>query len=149
MNFISIPTKNLPYKKMPGYLKARKIDPDLIAVSIFDNGQKYVPINWKNYLYFGHKIAKIVLCKIDNLYIFVGYSNDDKSIIYNNSFSEIILSQEINHRLDKTIVTENNSTYVTKSNMLQINTILDFIGQFGVSALSNDKLEQLKELSKK
>ena len=145
MNFISIPTKNLPYKKMHGYLKTQKINPTLIAISISDNGQKYVRIDWKNYLPFGHKVVKVILLKIDNLFLFVGYSKDQINIIYNNAFSEIILNQEISPRIDKTIY----STHSKESAVVRIDRILDVVGQFGVSALSNEMLEQLKELSRK
>ena len=149
MNFISIPINNLPYKKIPGFLKSLKINPDLVAVSISDDGLRYVPMDWKNYLSYDHRVVKIILTKMDNLFLFVGHSKDDKTIFYNNNFSEIILKQETNPRIDQTIVIENNSTYGTKSNMLQINAILDVVGQFGLSALSNDMLEQLKKLSRK
>ena len=149
MNFISIPINNLPYKKIPGFLKSLKINPDLVAVSISDDGLRYVPMDWKNYLSYDHRVVKIILTKMDNLFLFVGHSKDDKTIFYNNNFSEIILKQETNPRIDQTIFIENNSTYGTKSNMLQINAILDVVGQFGLSALSNDMLEQLKKLSRK
>jgi hypothetical protein len=149
MNFISIPTKNLPYKKMSGYLKSQKINPDLIAVSISDDRLRYVPIEWKNHLYFGHKVVKIILSKMDNLFIFVGYSNDDKTIIYNNHFSEIVLNQEIIPKTDQIIVSEKDSTTINKTKIGRINIILDKIGQFGITSLTDKEKKELKELSKK
>ena len=86
--------KNLPYKKMSGYLKAQKINPDLIAVSISFDRSKYVPIDWKNYLPYDHKVVKIVLCKVDNLFLFIGCSRDGETVIYNEEFSKYLLNDE-------------------------------------------------------
>lgn len=150
MNFISIPTKNLPYKKIPGFLKSQKINPNLIAVSISTDGLKFVPIKWDNYLPYGHKIVKIILSKMDNLFIFVGYSYDDKTIIYNNGFSEIILNKEISSRISKIIVSKKEDTNtINKTKIGRIDIILDKIGELGILSLSNEERKELKELSEK
>lgn len=154
MNFISIPTKNLPYKKIPGFLKSQKINPNLIAVSISTDGLKFVPIKWDNYLPYGHKIVKVILLKTDNVFLFAGYSRDDKTIIYNNSFSEIILNQEISPKMDQTIVPKKKSTYYPKSKFvyldrLLIDALLDKVSQFGITSLTDKEKKELKELSKK
>ena len=134
---------------MPGYLKARKIDPDLIAVSIFDDGLKYVRIDWKNYLTYSHKVVKIVLFKKDNLFLFVGYSTDDKTIMYNNNFSEIILNQAINQIIDS----KKESTTINETRTVQtctiLDEILDQINKFGILSLSNEQKKELLKLSKK
>ena len=150
MNFISIPTKNLPHKKIPGFLKSQKINPNLIAVSISSDGLKFVPIKWDNYLPYGHKIVKIILSKMDNLFIFVGYSYDDKTIIYNNGFSEIILNKEISSRISKIIVSKKeDTTTINKTKIGRIDIILDKIGKLGMLSLSNEEKKELKELSEK
>lgn len=136
---------------MSGYLKSQKINPDLIAVSISDDGLRYDPIEWKNYLYFGHKVVKIVLCKMNSFFLFVGYSMDDNTIVYNNNFSEIVLNQEI--KMDQIIISEKESTTINETKMGQsdmiLDKILDKIGQFGIISLTDEEKKELKELSKK
>lgn len=151
MNFISVQIKNLPYKKMSGYLKSQKINPNLVAISISDDGLKYIPIDWKNYLSYGHKVVKIVLCKMNSFFLFVGYSMDDKTIVYNNNFSEIVLNQEI--KMDQIIISEKESTTINETKMGQsdmiLDKILDKIGQFGIISLTDEERKELNELSKK
>ena len=151
MNFISISINKLPYKKIPRFLKSLKINPDLVAVSISDDGLRYVPIDWKNYLSYDHKVVKIILTKMDNLFLFVGHSKDDKTIVYNNNFSEIVLTRAINPGINEIIDSKKERTYNKKSRFvyldkLLIDELLDKVSQFGISSLSKDELKQLKEL---
>ncbi|MBC5836018.1 hypothetical protein G6N05_14095 [Flavobacterium sp. F372] len=144
--------KNLPYKKMPGYLKSIKINPDAIAISITDDGKKYVPIDWKNYLPHGHKVVKIILCKKYNLFLLVGYSKDGESIIYNDGFSKHLLHGESNIVGKTNICNDHSSNHKYKFQRLDI--LLDKIGHSdsGISSLSNltnEEKKELIELSKK
>ena len=141
--------KNLPLKKMPGYLKSQKINPDLIAISISDDGKKYVPIDWKNYLPYGHKVVKIILCKKYNLFLLVGYSKDGETIIYNGGFSKQLLHGESNI-VGKTSIC-NNDSFNHKYKFQRLDILLDKIGysDSGISSLTDEERKELKELSKK
>jgi hypothetical protein len=141
--------KNLPFKKMPGYLKSIKINPDAIAISITDDGKKYVPIDWKNYLPHGHKVVKIILCKKYNLFLLVGYSIDGETIIYNDGFSKQLLNGESKIVGKTNICNNHSSNYKYKFQRLDI--LLDKIGHSnsGISSLTDEEKKELIELSKK
>lgn len=136
--------KDLPFKKMPGFLKTQKINPDLIAISISDDGQKYVPINWKNFMPYGHKVVKIILCKMDNLFLYVGCSKDGETIIYNDGFSKSLLlkASGFENKIDL-------KGQKAKSNtLIHLDIILDKIGKFGIDSLSIEEKRELDFLSK-
>lgn len=153
MNFISIPINNLRYKKIPGFLKSLKINPDLVAVSISHDGLRYVPMDWKNYLSYDHRVVKIILTKMDNLFLFVGHSKDDKTIVYNNNFSEIVLTRAINPGINEIIDSKKESTTINETRTVQtctiLDEILDQINKFGILSLSNEQKKELLKLSKK
>lgn len=141
--------KNIPHKKMSGYLKSQKINPDLIAVSISDDRLSYQPIDWKNYLPHSHKVIKIILCKVDNLFLFVGYSKDYETIIYNEEFSRFLLFKEskIEYKIEKKI--SKPKSCFNESELIRLNPLLDKISKSGIDSLSKNELNELDYLSKK
>lgn len=144
---IDLSVKNLPYKKMPGYLKSQMINPVEIAVSIADDGKKYVPIDWKNYLPFGHKVVKIILCKMDTLFLFVGFSNDGKTIIYSDGFSKQLLC-EGSKIVSKTNICNQDSS-IQKNKFVRLNELLDKIKKLGgIDSLTKYELNELDYLSR-
>lgn len=143
-NLIVISVKDLPYKKMSGVLRSLKINPDLVAKSIFENGQKYCKIRWQDYMVFSHKIKKIVLLKKDGLFLFVGYSNNDEVIVYNDEFSKSILKIGCNNSEKQTVFSNPKTTSIKKSIVERINMLLD-----GFGSLSEEQKKELDELSKK
>lgn len=149
INTLELLVKNIPYKKMPGYLKSNKIDPNSIAISISNNGSRYKPIDWKDYLYYGHKVVKIILCKKYNLFLLVGYSKDGETIIYNDGFSKQLLNGESKIVGKTNICNDHISNYKYKFQRLDI--LLDKIGHSnsGISSLTDEEKKELIELSKK
>ncbi len=147
-NIVVISVDNLPYKKINGLLKSLKINPDSVAISISIDGQMFVPIKWQNYLIYSHKIKKIILLKEDDLFLFVGYSVDDKTIVYNNDFSKKIL------KIDSCIIekrfyfSNTKSTNFKIDKIKQIDILLDKIVQSGINSLSEYEMNQLNYLSK-
>lgn len=150
-NAIILQVKNLPYKKIPGYLKSKKINPELVAKSISLSESKYELINWKNYLPFDHQVIKVVLLKFDNLFLFVGHSYNDKSIIYNDSFSEMVLNQTISTKTNQTILPKKESLSNNDNKIVRINILLDKIAQNddGIKSLTKEEKKELDELSNK
>ncbi len=140
--------KNIPHKKMSGYLKSQKINPDLIAVSISDDRLSYQPIDWKNYLPHSHKVIKIILCKVDNLFLFVGYSKDYETIIYNDEFSKILLSKESNieYKIERRI--SNTKSCFNNKGLKRLDALLDNISKLGIDSLSKNELNELNYLSR-
>lgn len=142
---IDLLVKNLPYKKMPGYLKSQKINPDAIAVSITDYGKKYVPIDWKNYLYYNHKVVKVLLCKMYNLFLLVGYSKDGETIIYNDGFSKQLLLEGSKISCKTNIY----NSSIQKNKFVRLNELLDKIAKLGgIHSLSKNELNELDYLSR-
>lgn len=143
-SLIVISVKDLPYKKICGVLRSLKINPDLVAKSIFANGQKYCKIRWQDYLVFSHKIKKIILLKKDGLFLFVGHSNNDETIVYNDEFSKEILKIVCNNSERKSVFSNPKTTNIKKSIVERINILLD-----GFGSLSEEQKKELDELSKK
>lgn len=147
-NLIVISVEQIPYKKIGGILRSMRINPNLVAKSIATDGLRFVPIRWQNYLIFSHKIKKIVLLKEDDLFLFVGYSVDDETIVYNNDFSKKIL------KIDSCIIEKRFDFSNTKSTNFkidknkQIDILLDKIVQSGINSLSEYEMNQLNYLSK-
>lgn len=149
-NIVIISVDNLPYKKINGLLKSLKINPDSVAISISIDGQMFIPIKWQNYLIYSHKIKKIILLKEDDLFLFVGYSVDDETIVYNNDFSKKILKTNSLTSKKHSVSSNLKSTDFKVTKLLQINELLDKITQSdGLKSLSIDELSKLKILSKK
>lgn len=145
---IDLLVKNVPYKKMSGFLKSQKINPDLIAISIFNNGKEYVPIEWKNFMPYGHKVVKIILCKMDNLFLYVGCSKDGETIIYNDGFSKQLLSKELNIEFKTESKIFYTKSYFNKSELTRLDILLDKIGHFGIDSLSKNEINELDYLSR-
>lgn len=155
-NVISLNVKDLPYKKMKGFLKNLKINPDKVALNVFV-GQDFIRftplVNWQNYLPFSHKVKKIILLKTKNIFFFVGYSNDDETVIYNPEFSKTLLESGFNPILlieplenDKT---QPKRSYIKKSKITRLDMLLDIINRLGINALSDEEKRDLESLSKK
>lgn len=144
-DIITIDVKNKPYKKMEGYLRFLKIDPLRIAISINKEDSTYRQIIWKNILIDGHRIKKIILLKSGNLFLYIGSAADGKTIVFNEAFSEFILSNSIS--LDDQQIKAD--TLPNKANVRQkVNALLDKISKNGYNSLSLDERKQLNSLSK-
>lgn len=148
-NLIVISVKDLPYKKMNGVLRSLKINPDFVAKSIAANGQKYCRIRWQDYLVFSHKIKKIILLKKDGLFLFVGHSNNDETIVYNDDFSKSILKISCINSEEQSVSFNPKTNYFKKNKFGRINMFLDQIASFGIESLSEEQIKELDELSKK
>jgi hypothetical protein len=152
-NIISLNVKDLPYKKMKGFLKNHKINPDDVAlkVEISSDFIRYTPlVNWQNYLQFSHKVVRIILLKTKNIFLFVGHSNDGKTIIYNPEFSKLILEFGFNPiLLVKQLENDKpERTYILKSKITRLDMLLDIINRLGINSLSDDEKKELDYLSK-
>lgn len=152
-NIISLNVKDLPYKKMKGFLKNHKINPDKVAlkVEVGEEFTRFVPLeNWQNYLQFSHKVVKILFLKINNLYLFIGHSNDGETIIYNPEFSKFLMninSKQVEKPLDKSEQEGGTSTHFTNNKSGRLNMILDKINALGFNSLSRKEREDLDTLS--
>ncbi len=152
-NIIALNVKDLPYKKMKGFLKNHKINPDKVAleVEVSEDFTRFRPLeHWQNYLPFSHRVVKILLLKIDSIFLFVGHSNDGESIIYNPEFSKFLLninSKQVVKRLDNREQETVISTHIIKSKSGRLNMILDKINRLGISSLSSEEKKELDSLS--
>lgn len=152
-NIIALNVKDLPHKKMKGFLKNLKINPDKVAleVEVSEDFTRFRPLeHWQNYLPFSHRVVKILLLKIDSVFLFVGHSNDGESIIYNPEFSKFLLninSKEVVKPLDNREQERVISTHITKSKSGRLNMILDKINALGFDSLSRKEREDLDTLS--
>lgn len=152
-NIISLNVKDLPYKKMKGFLKSVKIDPDDIAlnVSFCEDFIRFTPlINWQNYLPFSHKVKKIILLKTKNKFLFVGHSNDDETVVYNPVFSKSLLEFGFNpiQFVKELECDKPERTCLIKSKTTRLDTLLDKINSQGISFLSESEKKELDNLSK-
>jgi hypothetical protein len=155
-DIITIDVSNKPYKKVDGYLRNLKINPERIAISIHENNSKYCPINWGNILPYDHRIKKIILLKMDNLYLYIGSTIDGKKIVYSEAFSEFLLSNSIS-LVDKQIKTDvipAKVNFVPKNNAekvnvyLRVNVYLEKIKNGGIESLTFEERKNLDKLSK-
>lgn len=154
-NIISLNVKDLPHKKMKGFLKSLKINPDDVAlnISVSKDFTRFAPlVNWQNYLPFSHKVKKIILLKTKNIFLFVGHSNDDETVIYNPEFSKSLLESGFNPVLivkplenDKT---QPKRSYIKKSKITRLDMLLDIINRQGLNSLSDEQKRDLDSLSK-
>lgn len=154
---ISLDVKNLPYKKMNGLLKTLRIDPSRVALEVSPDFATYIPLkNWQDYLPFSHKVSSVVLFKKHSLYLFVGYSSDDTTIIYNPAFSAFLLKKGVQYpvkQLDfnKEVSVRKNRIYSKKDKTGQLDIILDAIldkiSRHGISSLTEEEIKQLDNLS--
>lgn len=153
-NIISLNVKDLPHKKMKGFLKNLKINPDKVALNVVvcQDFIRFTPlVNWQNYLPFSHKVKKIILLKTKNIFLFVGHSNDDETVIYNPEFSKSLLESGFNPILivkplenDKT---QPKRSYIKKSKITRLDILLDKINSQGISSLSDFEKKELDSLS--
>ena len=143
-DIITIDVTNKHYKKMEGgYLRNLKIDSKRIAISINKEDSTYRQIIWKNILIDGHRIKKIILLKSGNLFLYIGSAADGKTIVFNEAFSEFILSISLDDQQIKA------DTLPNKANVRQkVNALLDKISKNGYNSLSLDERKQLNSLSK-
>jgi hypothetical protein len=154
-NIITLKVKDLPYKKMKGFLKNHKINPDNIALKVEYSSEftRFTPLlNWQNYLPFSHKVTAILLFKIDNIYLFVGHSNNGETIIYNDEFSKFLLnlnSKDIVKSLPEKKQVINKTLSLSNDKITRIDILLDKINKMGLSFLSKKEREELETLSKK
>lgn len=154
-NIITLGVKDLPYRKMTGLLKSQKINPDKIAlkVEVDDEYTRFIVLkDWQNYLPFSHKVVRILLFKIRDVFLFVGHSTDNQTIIYNPEFSKMLLEskwekevKQLNDPVGKT----KKRTYFTKRKITRIDVLLDKITRFGIDSLSGDEQKELDDLSNK
>lgn len=155
-NIISLNVKDLPYKKMKGFLKNLKINPDDVALDIIvcQDFIRFTPlINWQNYLPFTHKVKKIILLKTKNIFLFVGHSNDDETVVYSSGFSKLLLESGFNpillvKQLEKDKPEIKKRTYIKKSKITHLDILLDKINSQGISSLSDIEKKDLDSLSK-
>lgn len=154
-NIITLKVKDLPYKKMKGFLKNHKINPDNIALKVEYSGEftRFTPLEkWQNYLPYSHKVVSILLYKINNIFLFVGHSNNDESIIYNPEFSKFLLnlnSKDIIKSLPEKKQEINNTLILSNDKITRLDILLDKINKMGLSFLSKKEREELETLSKK
>lgn len=153
-NIIILNVKNLPYKKMQGFLKNQKINPDNIAlrVVIGEEFTHYTPLkNWQNYLPFSHKVVAIILHKINNLYLFVGHSVDNETIIYNPEYSKSLLLSKntiiLEPKVESKPATKKRS-YFERRKITRLDILLDKITKMGIDALTDEEIKELEILSK-
>lgn len=153
-NIITLKVKDLPYKKMQGFLKNQKINPDNIAlrVVIGEEYTHYTPLkNWQNYLPFSHKVIVIILYKINNIFLFVGHSNDGETIIYNPEFSKLLLTAKnsiiVEPKIEIKPVTMKRS-YFERRKITRLDILLDKITKMGIDALTDEEKKELEILSK-
>ncbi|MBP9849311.1 MAG: hypothetical protein KBC58_07710 [Flavobacterium sp.] len=137
---------NKPYKKIPGYLRTLKINPERIAISINKMDNTYRQIVWKDILSYDCRVKKIILLKWDNLFLYIGLSSDNQTIVYNEQFSKFILFNSIllADKLVKTDPPQCNAKILQK----KINNILDKINRFGINSITLSEKNQLVNLSK-
>lgn len=155
-NIISLNVKDLPYKKMKGFLKNLKINPDDVAlnVSVCQGFIRFTPlVNWQNYLPFSHKVKKIILLKTKNKFLFVGHSNDDETVIYNPEFSKSLLESGFNpillvKQLEEDKPTTKKRSYLKRSKVTRLDVLLDKITRLGMNSLTEDERKELDTLSK-
>jgi hypothetical protein len=153
-NIISINVKNSPYKKMNGLLKSHKIDSKNIALKLKNDYSKFTILSrWQNYLPDSHKVSKILLLKKNKLFLFVGYSNDDKEIIYNPDFSKLILENAVllsNNQSEVTVTEEKKSKrkYIKRNKPTRLDILLEKISRSGINSLLDEEKNELDSLSK-
>lgn len=155
-NIINLNVKDLPYKKMKGFLKSHKINPDYIAlrVEINEDFSRFTPLErWQNYLPYSHKVVSILLYRINNIFLFVGHSIDSNSIVYNPEFSKFLLEinlKQVIKSLDNSDQEIGISTPITYSKSGRLNMILDKINRLkgGINSLSIEEKKELDELSR-
>lgn len=153
-NIINLNVKDLPYKKMKGFLKNQKINPDNIAlrVVVVEEYTHYTPLkNWQNYLPFSHKVVAIVLYKINNLYLFVGHSIDNETIVYNPEYSKSLLTSKntivVEPKVESKPSTKKRS-YFKRTKITRLDILLDKINRQGINSLTIEEKNELETLSK-
>lgn len=153
-NIIILNVKNLPYKKMQGFLKNQKINPDNIALRVVvgEEYTHYTPLkNWQNYLPFSHKVVAIILYKINNIFLFVGHSVDNETIVYNPDYSKSLLSSKntiiVEQKVESKPATKKRS-YFKRSKITRLDILLDKITKMGIVALTDEEKKELEILSK-
>lgn len=153
-NIITLNVKDLPYKKMKGFLKNHKINPDYVALRVEYSGEftRFTPLlNWQNYLPFSHKVTAILLFKIDNIYLFIGHSNNGETIIYNDEFSKFLLnlnSKDIVKSLPEKKQKKNITLSLRNDKITCLNILLDKINRQGINSLTIEEKIELETLSK-
>lgn len=153
-NIITLNVKDLPYKKMKGFLKNQKINPDNIALKVEYSSEftRFTPLlNWQNYLPFSHKVTAILLFKIDNIYLFVGHSNNGETIIYNDEFSKFLLnlnSKDIVKSLPEKKQEINNTLTLSNDKITRLDILLDKINRQGINSLTIEEKNELETFSK-
>lgn len=152
-NIITLNVKDLPYKKMKGFLKNHKINPDNIALKVefSEEFTRFTPLEyWQSYLPFSHKVVTIVLLKMNNFFLFVGHSTNHETVIYNPEFSKLLLninSKRVVKPLDNRWQ-KGKRRHNTKSEIIYLNMLLDKINTLGFNSLSREEREDLDTLSK-
>ena len=118
-------------------------------VSIHENNSKYCPINWGNILPYDHRIKKIILLKMDNLFLYVGFSTDNQTIVYNEQFSKFILLNSIllGDKLIKADTFQDKGKVSQKTDIQKINGFLDIIKLKGLDSLTFGERRELDNLS--
>lgn len=145
-DIVTIDVTKKHYKKMGNYLRSLKITSEMIAISVNEINSKYCPINWKDILPHDHRVKKIILLKRDNLFLYIGFSSDNKTIVYNDAFSEFIL---INSTLINNMdLLPSKSKVSQKNNDKKINALLDKIAFSGIESLTYEERNSLNNLSK-
>lgn len=153
-NIITLKVKDLPYKKMKGFLKNHKINPDNIALKVEYSTEftRFIPLlNWQNYLPYSHKVVSILLYKINNIFLLVGHSNNGDSIIYNPEFSKFLLnlnSKDIVKSLPENKQEKNITLSLRNDKITRLNILLDKINRQGINSLTIEEKIELETLSK-
>lgn len=138
---------------MKGFLKNHKINPNDVALRLefSDDLIGYAQLtNWQNYLPYSHRVVKIILLKTNNIFLFVGHTNDDETIIYNPGFSKLLLKSKpeiIVKQLDNDKPEIKKKASPKKSKIDRMDILLDKITRFGISSLTVDERRELDYLS--
>ena len=82
--------------------------------------------------------------------MYVGFSKDNQTIVYNEHFSKFILSKSISldNKSIKTELLPAKVKVVGKNNTQKINDLLDKLNRFGINSITPGEKNQLDNLSR-